>query len=162
MIAGTVGVWETITGAASGTGGTVTWYVNGPANLTKGTLGNRSFINQLAFEPKDQRTVVVGTNDGNVQIGRNLGDGLGTRGAAGTITLVTGGAVAGETFVIGSQTFTWQVAARAGIGQVQIASSTTTAGNNIVTRQRRSGRPRYFRALWSNSGSDCSHSRPIR
>ncbi|HEV7473082.1 MAG TPA: hypothetical protein VGN90_03470, partial [Pyrinomonadaceae bacterium] len=101
LIAGTVRVWETITGAASGTGGAVSWYVNSPANLTKGTLGNRSFINQLAFEPKDQRTVVVGTNDGNVQIGRNMGDGLGNSKATGTISLTTGGAVAGETFVIG-------------------------------------------------------------
>ncbi len=75
LIAGTVRVWETITGAAAGTGGTVTWYVNSPANLTKGTLGNRSFINQLAFEPKDQTRVIVGTNDANVQIGRNMGTG---------------------------------------------------------------------------------------
>ena len=72
LIAGTVRVWETLTGANTGTN---TWYVNSPANLTKGTLGNRSFINQLAFEPKDQTVVAVGTNDGNVQIGRNMGTG---------------------------------------------------------------------------------------
>jgi hypothetical protein len=71
LIAGTVRVWETLTGAT----GTNTWYVNSPANLTKATLGNRSFINQLAFEPKDQNTVIVGTNDGAVQIGRGLGTG---------------------------------------------------------------------------------------
>ena len=71
LVAGTVRVWETITGAAS----TVTWYVNSPANLTKQTLGNRSFINQLAFAPALQSTVIVGTNDGNVQIGRGLGTG---------------------------------------------------------------------------------------
>jgi hypothetical protein len=75
LIAGTIRVWETITGAAANTGGTVTWYVNSPANLTKGTLGNRSFINQLAFEPKKQSVVAVGTNDANVQIGRNMGTG---------------------------------------------------------------------------------------
>jgi hypothetical protein len=128
LIAGTVRVWETVTGATA----TNTWYVNSPDNLTKGTLGNRSFINQLAFEPKDQKTVIVGTNDGNVQIGRGLGSGSGPTRAAGTITLTTGGALAGETFVIGSQTFTWQTGARTGTGQVQINSSTTTAGNNIV------------------------------
>jgi hypothetical protein len=71
LIAGTVRVWETITGAAA----SVSWYVNSPANLTKGTLGNRSFINQLAFEQALQSTVIVGTNDGNVQIGRGLGTG---------------------------------------------------------------------------------------
>jgi hypothetical protein len=72
LIAGTVRVWETLTGATTGTN---TWYVNSPPNLTKGTLGNRSFINQLAFEPKDQNTIIVGTNDGAVQIGRGLGTG---------------------------------------------------------------------------------------
>ena len=71
LVAGTVRVWETITGAAT----TPTWYVNSPANLTKQTLGNRSFINQLAFEQALQSTVIVGTNDGNVQIGRGLGTG---------------------------------------------------------------------------------------
>jgi hypothetical protein len=76
LVAGTIRVWETITGAAAGTAGTVTWYVNSPANLTKGTLGNRSFINQLAFEPKKQSVVAVGTNDANVQIGRNMGTGV--------------------------------------------------------------------------------------
>ncbi len=132
LIAGTVRVWETVTGAASGTGGTVTWYVNSPANLTKGTLGNRSFINQLTFEPKDQNTVIVGTNDANVQIGYGMGTGSGPTRAAGAITLTTGGALEGETFVIGPQTFTWQAAARTSTGQVQINSSTTTAGTNIV------------------------------
>jgi hypothetical protein len=71
LVAGTVRVWETITGAAAAP----TWYVNSPANLTKQTLGNRSFINQLAFEQALQSTVIVGTNDGNVQIGRGLGTG---------------------------------------------------------------------------------------
>jgi hypothetical protein len=72
LIAGTIRVWETLTGATTGTN---TWYVNSPPNLTKGTLGNRSFINQLAFEPKMQSVVIVGTNDANVQIGRNMGTG---------------------------------------------------------------------------------------
>jgi hypothetical protein len=71
LVVGTVRVWETITGAAT----TPTWYVNSPPNLTKQTLGNRSFINQLAFEQALQSTVIVGTNDGNVQIGHGLGTG---------------------------------------------------------------------------------------
>jgi uncharacterized repeat protein (TIGR01451 family) len=83
LIAGTVRVWETLSGAT----GTNTWYVNSPANLTKATLGNRSYINQLAFEPSSQNTVVVGTNDGNVQIGFGMGGGSFTS----TWVNVTGG-----------------------------------------------------------------------
>jgi hypothetical protein len=79
LIVGTVRVWETITGAGG-------WYPNSPANLTKGTLGNRSFINQLAFAPSDQTTAMVGTNDGNVQIGF----GMGTGGPTATWVDVTG------------------------------------------------------------------------
>ncbi|HMC68790.1 MAG TPA: hypothetical protein VKJ07_06525, partial [Mycobacteriales bacterium] len=74
LIAGTVRVWETVSGAT----GTNTWYVNSPANLTKQTLGNRSYINQLAFEPSSQNTVIVGTNDGNVQVGFQMGGGSNT------------------------------------------------------------------------------------
>ena len=83
LIAGTVRVWETVTGAT----GTNTWYVNSPANLTKQTLGNRSYINQLAFEPSSQNTVIVGTNDGNVQVGFQMGGGSFTS----TWVNVTGG-----------------------------------------------------------------------
>lgn len=80
LITGTTRVWETITGAASST---VTWYITnnppgttGGPNLTKGTLGNRSFINQVKYSPKYQSVAIVGTNDGNVQIGFNLGTGV--------------------------------------------------------------------------------------
>ena len=76
MLAGTTRVWETITAAA----GSVSWYItNNPpltANLTKGTLGNRSYINQVKYSPKFQSVAIVGTNDGNVQIGFNLGTGV--------------------------------------------------------------------------------------
>jgi hypothetical protein len=74
VIAGTTRVWETITGNAS----SVSWYVtNNPStqNLTKASLGNRSFINQVKYSPKYQGVAIVGTNDGNVQIGFNLGTG---------------------------------------------------------------------------------------
>ncbi|MEO6066019.1 MAG: hypothetical protein ABIP49_09605, partial [Lysobacterales bacterium] len=42
MLAGTNRVWETILGAVPAT----SWYINSP-NLAKGTLGVRSFVNQL-------------------------------------------------------------------------------------------------------------------
>src|SRR5205807_3414397 len=80
MLAGTTRVWETITAASS----SVSWYIttNPPltANLTKGTLGNRSFINQVKYSPKFQSVAIVGTNDGNVQIGFNLGTGTQAQG----------------------------------------------------------------------------------
>ena len=82
LIAGTTRVWETISGAAA-TVPTTAWYItNNPAarttgpNLTKGTLGNRSYINQVKYSPKYQTVAIVGTNDGNVQIGFNLGTGV--------------------------------------------------------------------------------------
>ena len=79
LIAGTTRVWETITGATA----TNTWVVtNNPAtqNMTKQSLGNRSFINQVKYSPKWQSAAIVGTNDGNVWIGRNLGTGTANQG----------------------------------------------------------------------------------
>ena len=75
LLAGTTRVWESVTGASASTH---TWYVtNNPitANLTKGTLGNRSYINQVKYSPKYQSVAIAATNDGNVQIGFNLGSG---------------------------------------------------------------------------------------
>jgi hypothetical protein len=79
LVAGTTRVWETINGATN----TNSWYItdNPPGNplgpnLCKGTLGNRSFINQVKYSPKYQTVAIVGTNDGNVQIGFNLGTGV--------------------------------------------------------------------------------------
>jgi hypothetical protein len=77
LIAGTTRVWETISGAAA-TVPTSAWYVtNNPTtqNMTKQTLGNRSFINQVKYSPKYQSVAIVGTNDANVWIGFNLGTG---------------------------------------------------------------------------------------
>ena len=91
LLAGTTRVWETITGNAANSSGTVTWYVtNNPttSNLTKGTLGNRSFINQVKYSPKTYKVAIAGTNDANVQIGFNLG--TGTQAQA-TWVNVTGG-----------------------------------------------------------------------
>jgi Dockerin type I domain len=75
LIAGTTRVWETVTG----NGSSVSWYVtNNPTtqDLTKQSLGNRSHINQVKYSPKFQSVAIVGTNDGNVQIGFNLGTGV--------------------------------------------------------------------------------------
>jgi transposase len=70
LIAGTTRVWETLTGAIPRT----SWYANSP-NLTKGTLGNRSFINQLSHATKTPSVAIAGTNDGNVQVGFGLNQG---------------------------------------------------------------------------------------
>src|SRR6266446_244637 len=77
LIAGTTRVWETINGgnASMGTGD---WYItNTPTtqNMTKQTLGNRSFINQVKYSAKYASVAMVGTNDANVWIGFNLGTG---------------------------------------------------------------------------------------
>ncbi len=76
MIAGTIRVWENIVAtAASATTARAGWLINSP-NLTKSSLGNRSYINQLAYSPATSTLGIVGTNDGNVQVGRNLGAGV--------------------------------------------------------------------------------------
>ena len=80
LVAGTTRVWETVTGDAAST---TTWYVtNNPTtqNLTKTPLGSRSFITQVKYSPKFQSVAIVGTNDGNVQIGFNLGTGTQAQG----------------------------------------------------------------------------------
>ena len=77
LVAGTTRVWETIHGGNSSFS-SADWYVtNNPAtqNMTKQTLGNRSFINQVKYSPKYQSVAIVGTNDGNAWIGFNLGTG---------------------------------------------------------------------------------------
>lgn len=71
MIAGSNRVWESILGGIPSS----SWLANSP-NLTKGTLADRSFINQLFYAPSDQTIAIVGTNDGNVQYGYGLGQGI--------------------------------------------------------------------------------------
>lgn len=70
MIAGTTRVWETLQGGIPRS----SWYPNSP-NLTKGTLGNRSFINQLNHAVKTPSVAIAGTNDGNVWVGHGLNQG---------------------------------------------------------------------------------------
>ena len=86
MIAGSYRVWESIDGASS-------WYANSP-DLTKGTLGDRSFINQLTYAPTTNGNAIVGTNDGNVQYGFGLG--TGTPNTATWVNLTGGNAVLPE------------------------------------------------------------------
>lgn len=89
MIAGTTRVWETIDGAIPAS----SWYPNSP-DLTKGTLGGRSFINQLAFAVDDGNpdghidVGIAGTNDGNVWMGFGLGQG--TSNSASWVNLTDG------------------------------------------------------------------------
>jgi hypothetical protein len=71
LIAGSYRVWETINGGLNGSD----WYANSP-DLTKGVLNDRSIINQLEFGINDASIVIVGTNDGNVQYGFNMGQGV--------------------------------------------------------------------------------------
>ncbi len=68
MIVGSHRVWESIN---AGT----TFLVNSP-DLTKGTLGARSFIQQLSYGVNDGTVAIVGTLDGNVQYGFNMGQGI--------------------------------------------------------------------------------------
>jgi hypothetical protein len=76
LVAGTARIWETTTGNSSGG---PSWYItNNPStqNMTKQSLGNRSFINQVKYSPKFQTVAIAGTNDANVWIGFNLGTGV--------------------------------------------------------------------------------------
>jgi hypothetical protein len=80
MIVGTHRVWESIN---AGT----TFLVNSP-DLTKGTLGARSFIQQLSYAVNNGSIAIAGTLDGNVQYGFNLGQGVAN---SATWVNVTGG-----------------------------------------------------------------------
>jgi hypothetical protein len=69
MLVGSYRVWESSTIDAKSR---ITWNAR-TGDLTKNTLGNRSFINQLHYAPADQTLGIVGTNDGNVHMLRGLG-----------------------------------------------------------------------------------------
>jgi hypothetical protein len=75
IIAGAAHPYETITGGFDNTGLTATtasWHQNGP-DLTKQTLADRSFINQIHYAYLTNTIAIAGTNDGNVQFGFGLG-----------------------------------------------------------------------------------------
>jgi hypothetical protein len=85
IIVGTLRMWETINPDA----GTINWTARcAAADLTKNTLGNRSYINQLHYAPGDQTLAIVGTNDGNVWTAYGMG---GIAGAGASCVNVTGG-----------------------------------------------------------------------
>jgi hypothetical protein len=67
MIGGGYRVWEHNTGAS-----TTEQWTPISQDLTKNTLADRSFINQLAYAYRTDNFAIVGTNDGNVAIGYNL------------------------------------------------------------------------------------------
>jgi hypothetical protein len=68
IIAGSNRVWESVTGGVPSSG----WKSNSP-NLTKGTLGARSFLNQVAYATSTPDVAIAGSNDGNVAIGFGMG-----------------------------------------------------------------------------------------
>jgi hypothetical protein len=130
LLAGTTRVWETTTGAAS----TTTWYVtNNPstANMTKATLGNRSYINQVKYSPKYQSVAIAGTNDGNVQIGFNLGTGVASQ--ATWVNVTGGNAVLPNRPVLGIALDPSVAAANTPVGYASIggfnANTPTTPGH---------------------------------
>jgi hypothetical protein len=101
LIAGTTRVWESISGGNSSMPA-ASWYVtNNPTtqNMTKGTLGNRSFINQVKYSPKYHSVAMVGTNDANVWIGFNLG--TGTQGQANWVDVTAGNTILPNRPVLG-------------------------------------------------------------
>ena len=98
LIAGTTRVFETVTGATT----TNTWVVtNNPTtqNMTKQSLGNRSFINMVKYSPKWSSVAAVGTNDANYWIGFNLG--TGTAGQANWVNVTGGNSVLPNRPVLG-------------------------------------------------------------
>lgn len=86
LMAGTYRIWETSTGGLSNSA----WYINSP-DLTKGVLADRSIINQMHYDMDDGSVAIVGTNDGNVWYGFNMGAGLGN--SASWVNVTNGNAV---------------------------------------------------------------------
>ena len=137
LIAGTTRVYETISGA-NATVPTSAWYItNNPVgaaagpNLTKGTLGNRSYINQVKYSPKYQSVAIVGTNDGNVQIGFNLG--TGTASQANWVNVTGGNTVLPNRPILGIALDPIVPAANVPVGYAAVggfnANSPTTPGH---------------------------------
>ncbi|HVF34906.1 MAG TPA: hypothetical protein VND91_06250, partial [Candidatus Saccharimonadia bacterium] len=85
IIAGSHRVWESVTGGIPQQG----WVASSP-DLTKGTLGARSFINQVSYATSTPTIAIAGTNDGNVAIGFNMGQNVAN---SATWVDVTGGNV---------------------------------------------------------------------
>ncbi len=86
IVTGSYRVWESTTGGVP-----TTSYVANSPDLTKNTLADRSFINQVAYAYSTPTQAIAGTNDGNVWLGFNMG--LGTAGSATWVNLTNGNAV---------------------------------------------------------------------
>ncbi len=86
MLAGSFRVWESIQGGIPSS----SWYANSP-DLTKNTLGDRSFISQVTHAVSDPSIAIAGTNDGNVWFGFGLGQG--TANSATWVNVTDGNAV---------------------------------------------------------------------
>ena len=86
IITGSYRVWESTTGGVP----TSSYVANSP-DLTKNTLADRSFINQVAYSYSTPNQAIAGTNDGNVWLGFNMG--LGTAGSATWVNLTNGNAI---------------------------------------------------------------------
>src|SRR5262249_22628430 len=128
-LAGTTRVWETVIGTSGSS-----WHVtNNPItqNLTKANLGNRSHINQVKYSPKFQSVAIVGTNDGNVQIGFNLG--TGTQAQANWVNVTDSNAVLPNRPVLGVTLDPSVSAANVPVGYASIggfnANTPTTPGH---------------------------------
>ncbi len=86
IITGSYRVWESTTGGVP-----TTSYVANSPDLTKNTLADRSFINQVAYSYSTPNQAIAGTNDGNVWLGFNMG--LGTAGSATWVNLTNSNAI---------------------------------------------------------------------
>lgn len=93
IIAGSYRVWESVTGGVP----TTSWKSNSP-DLTKGTLGDRSFINQVAYAVSTPTIAIAGTNDGNVWFGFNMGQDI--TDSATWVNVTGGNAVLPNRFVL--------------------------------------------------------------
>jgi hypothetical protein len=82
VIVGSFRVWEHTT---IDTGNSTGWTAR-TTDLTKNTLGNRSFINNLHYSPANQTLAIVATNDGNVQTLYGLGGASGVLATAVNLT----------------------------------------------------------------------------
>lgn len=71
IIAGSYRVWESVVGGVP----TSSWRANSP-DLTKGTLADRSYINQVAYAVNTPDIAIAGTNDGNVWLGFGMGQNI--------------------------------------------------------------------------------------
>ncbi len=93
IIAGSFRVWESVTGGVP----TTSWKPNSP-DLTKGTLNDRSVINQLSYAVSTPDIAIAGTNDGNVWFGFGMGQDV--TNSATWVNVTNGNAVLPNRFIL--------------------------------------------------------------